>query len=283
MNAKTSKSPGLGAQLSLAGKRLHAWWEGYAFDEAAARAAAGVDPRSVEETVAEAVWGEGRRGPGSPAWTMALARMLSLPLRANVLIFGADAGAPLDDLKHGTRWKVRGFTRAANVVHAGLHPYDKAMQRMNKASAAGALSFFELHRDASPSAFATIAAELLLPGAKAVFVDFAVARKRLRLRSCFPSSKDGAPKTEEEYVSALSEAGFSLADAHDETTTYANLIMQGWAGWRRAHEALKNIEDSRLRADMMRALAAHAHLWAERCDALKAGHLRVISMRATRN
>jgi len=283
MSEQLARQPGLRAQLALAGKRIHAWWEGYAFDDAAARAAAGVDPRSVDEIVAEAIWGDKRREPGAPAWTMRLARMLSLPLRANVIVFGAGAGAPLDDLRHGTRWKVRGFTRAAHVAHNALHPYDKAMQRMNKASAAGALSFFEMHRDANPSSFAGIAAELLLPGAKAVFIDYAAARRRLRLRSCFPTAKDGAPKTEDEYLNALRDAGFSIVDTQDETTAFAGLITQGWAGWRRVHEAMKNIESQRLRAEMMRALAAHAELWAERCDALKSGHLCVLFTRATRN
>ncbi len=288
MTAGAAKLSGLRAKLAFAGRKFHAWWEGYNFDETAERAAvaaqfAGGDARPPDQIVAEAIWGEGRLEPGAPIWTMRLARMLALPVRANVIVFGAGAGAPLNDLKHGTRWKVSGLTRAKHVAGGALRSYNMAGPRVNKAGAAGALSFFELHRDALPAAFVGLAADLLLPGAKAAFVDFAVARRGARLRSCFPSTQHGAPKTESEYADTLRENGFAVADIIDETPAFMSLIVEGWAGWRSAYAAIADIDDARLRADLMRALAAHAGLWAERFDALKSGQLRVVCFRATRN
>lgn len=290
MTAKAENISGFQAKLAFTRRKLHAWWEGYAFDEAVERAAinaqfpqaGGAHGRSMEEIVAEAIWGEGRLEPGAPVWTMRFARMLALPVRANVILFGAGSGAPLNDLKHGTRWKVSAFTRHASVARGELQLFDTAFKRLHKANAAGALSFFELHRESDPAAFARIASELLVPGAKAAFIDFTVVRKGVRLRSCFPSSKLGAPRTEKEFIKALDVAGFAVADISDETPSFMPLVAHGWAGWREAYAAIKNLENPRLRADLLRAMSAHAHLWAERFDAMKSGQLQVTCFQATR-
>lgn len=285
----TAPLPGLQAKLAYAGRKFHAWWEGYAFDEAVERAALrtkyspiGADPQDVEEWIAAAIWGGGRLEPGGPAWTLRFARLLSLPTRARVILFGAGAGGPLRDLKKGARWRVTGFTRAKHAAQKDLRSYDAALQRLDKAAAAGAISFFDLHRDASPGAFANFAATLLAPRARAVFVDYAVARKGVRLRSCFPARKHGAPKAEAEYREAIKNAGFSVDDVSDETAAFLPLIAQGWAQWRRAYDQVNRMPDARQRAAMMRALADQARLWADRFEAMKSGQLRVICLRATK-
>lgn len=291
MASVASELPGFQAKLAFTRRKFHAWWEGYAFDAAAERAAilarfpgaADLGARPVDEIVPEIIWGEGRQEPGAPVWTMRFARMLSLPVRAHVIVFGAGGGAPLNDLKHGTRWKVSGLTRYDNYSHGELRSYDNALQKLHKASTAGALSFFELHRDPDPVAFTRLAAELLLPGAKAVFVDFTVARKGARLRSCFPAFKYGAPRNHGEYETILRDGGFTMTDYGDETGFFMPLIAEGWAGWRQAYEAISNIENMRIRVDLMRGLAAHAHLWAERFDALRSGQLQVTRFQVTRN
>ena len=63
MTASAAKLPGLRAKLAFAGRKFHAWWEGYAFDEAAERAAlqskfAIGGANAPEEIIAEAIWGE---------------------------------------------------------------------------------------------------------------------------------------------------------------------------------------------------------------------------------
>jgi len=288
MTATQPKLPTMGARLALAGRRFHAWWEGYAFDEAAERAALqaqlpiGGAGRPVQEIVREAVWGAGRCAPGSAAYTMRYGRMLGLPLKANVLVFGADAGGPLEDLDHGTRWKVKGFTHLKSAARGDLNFYGDAMGRMNKSEADGAISLFQLSSDANPSAFAEFAAEFLTPGAKAVFADFAIVRKGARLSKCFPTTRGAMPKTESEYRDALRSAGFVVEEAGDDTAAFLPLITEAWAGWRRAHDAIQSIEDENLRIEMTRAFAEEAGLWAERFEALKSGQLRVLFLRCAR-
>ena len=264
MASAATELPGLRAKFAFTQRKFHAWWEGFAFDGAAERAAitarfagaADLGARPTDEIIAEVIWGDGRLEPGAPVWTMRFARMLSLPVRANVIVFGAGGGAPLNDLKHGTRWKVSGLTRYENYTQGDLRSYDVALQKLHKASTAGAISFFEIHRDPDPIAYTRLVSELLLPGAKAVFVDFSVARKGARLRSCFPTMKYGTPRTHVEFESILRDGGFTITDYSDETGAFMPLIAKGWAGWRAAYDAISNIENMRMRADLMRALAA---------------------------
>lgn len=279
----------LRAQLTFTARKFHAWWEGYAFDADAEHAALQAylattfnDPRNSDEVIAEAIWGKGRLEPGEPAWTMRFARLLSLPVRANVVIFGAGAGAPLDDLKHGTRWKTTGFTRSTNYSDKRLRQYEDALQRLQKGAAGGALSFFELHRDANPEAVTALCAEMVTPGAKVTFIDFVGARRGVRLRSCFPATPKGAIRTEQQYEDLFREAGFTLADKADESASFMALIEKGWAGWRRAYRAITTMDDARKRAEYANALAQNAHLWAERYDALKSGQLKVVCFRVYR-
>jgi hypothetical protein len=290
MTATAAKLPSMRAKLAFAARRFHAWWEGYAFDEAAELAAlqamfpmaGSPSGRPVEDIVAEAIWGQGRLEPGAPVWTMRYARMLGLPVKAQVIVFGAGMGGPLGDLENGTRWKAQGFTHAKAAERVNLYRYDAAMGRMHKANAQGAISFFQLSQDANPAAFSEFAAELLLPGAKAIFTDYAVVRKGARLPRCFPAISGGSPKTETEYRDALRTAGLIVDEAGDDTQAFLPLIEHGWAGWRRAYEAITHVEDMALRAKMLRAMSVHARLWAERYEALKSGQLRVMFFRASR-
>lgn len=288
MAATNAKLPTMGARLAFAGRRFHAWWEGYAFDEAAERArlqanlpiGGGASGRPAHEIVAEAIWGAGRLAPGSPAYTMRYGRMLSLPVKARVVVFGAGAGGPLEDLDHGTRWKVTGFTHSSAATGGNLKPFGEALGRINKSGADGAISFFQLTSDANPLVFAEFAAEFLETGAKAVFADFAVVRKGARLPKCFPAG--AMPKTESEYRDALRAAGFVIEEAGDDTAAFLPLVAQAWSSWRRAYDAIGAIEDHALRAALLRSMSQQAKLWAERFEALKSGQLRVIFMRCTR-
>ncbi len=289
MTATTAKLPGTGARLALASRRFYAWWEGYAFDEAAERAAlqarlpiGGASGRPAREIVAEAIWGAGRLEPGSPTYTMRYARMLGLPVKSSVVIFGAGAGGPLRDLDHGTRWKAKGFTQSSSAVAKNLTPYGEAMGRINKSCADGAISFFQLNGDTNPVVFAEFAAELLDVGAKAVFADFAVVRKGARLPKCFSAGAGTMPKTESEYREILRAAGFVVEEAGDDTPAFLPIIAEAWSNWRRIYDAIGNIDDADLRAEMLRAMAEHARLWAERYEALKSGQLRILFMRCAR-
>lgn len=277
-------------RLSLESRRFNAWWEGYAFDAAAARASLAEDAIAArapsgppELELGLAIWGEGRLEPGDAAWTMRHARTLGAPLKARIVVLGAGLGGPLRDLKHGTRWKLSGFSRIAEPIKAlDIIPYEAALSRINRAAADGGLSFFELHRDQDPAMMALFAAELVKPNAPFAFVDFTVARRGARLKSCFVDPWGGAPRQGDQFADLIEKAGFRINDATDETRAFLPLISRGWSRWRLAYERARDFPDRRARADYMRLLAQYAHLWAERFDAIKAGQLQVTRVLARR-
>ncbi len=285
--AEPLRTSGVHGRLQFAARRFHAWWEGYAFDAAlesadiAERLGEEKTPENLEQAIAELIWGAGRHEPGDPAWTMRHARTLGLPTKARVIVLGAGGGAPLRDLKAATRWKVFGLARVATRAHGfNVRTYDAALTRPEKTVADGAISFFELHRDADPAAYARFAGELLRPSAAISFVDYTMARKGARLKGCFPETAPGAPRVAADTIRMLKEAGFAVSDTVDETRLFTPLIVKGWAQWKRAYEAASAAGASRQRGEMLRFLSGYAHLWAERLDALKAGHLQVTRLQA---
>ena len=278
-------------RLALAGRRFNAWWEGYAFDEAAEKAyirslqAASQEARGLplHHDIAQSIWGEGRIDPGDAAWTMRHARILGADLKASVVVLGAGAGGPIRDLKNGARWKLTGYARIPEPIKAlDVSPYEAALQRINRAAAGAGLCFFELHRDADPAMIAMFAAELVRPNAPFVFVDFTVARKGARLKSCFADPWDGAPRPADQVAEMLDGAGFRVGDRNDETRAFLPLVRRGWARWRTAYGRALETPKSDQRAARLRALGAYAHLWAERFDAMKTGQLLVTRFQARR-
>ncbi|MEZ5922208.1 MAG: hypothetical protein R3C60_12780 [Parvularculaceae bacterium] len=276
------------AELALAARRFNAWWEGYAFDPKSERAALveeiqseTLGLRSPEIDVAMSIWGEGRLDPGDPAWTMRHARSLGAPLKSDVVILGAAAGAPMRDLKNGTRWKLSGYSRLNEKVKGlDLLPYEAALSRINRASADAGLCFFELHRDADPAMIALFAAELVKPNAPFAFADFAAARKGARLRSCFAEPWGGSVKHADQLGELIENSGFRVVDIVDETRAFLPLVSRGWSRWRSAYMRAKQFRDPRQRAHYAATLSRYAHLWAERFDAIKAGQLQVVRIQA---
>ncbi len=278
-------------RVQFESRRFNAWWEGYAFDaskeHAAIAASAGEPARAsmgpFDQEIATAIWGEGRLDPGDPAWTMRHARTLGLSLKSDVVILGAGLGGPVRDLKNGTRWKLSGYARVKERIKGhDIIPYEAALTRINRASADGGLCFFELHRDLDPAMIGLFAAELVKPNAPFAFVDFTVARKGARLKSCFADPWGGSPRSSDQMAEMLEKSGFRITDVVDETRAFLPLVARGWSRWRDAYARALILSDKRERADYLRLLASFAHLWAERFDAIKAGQLQVMRFQARR-
>ena len=277
-------------RLKFESRRFNAWWEGYAFDDRAERAtiaaeadAARAPEGPFEQDIAQSIWGEGRLDPGDPAWSMRHARTLGVALKAEIVILGAGAGAPVKDLKHGTRWRLSGYSRIPSKIKGlDVIPYEAALTRINRASADGGLCFFELHRDQDPAMIALFAAELVKPNAPVAFVDFTTARRGARLKSCFVEPWGGSPRQADQFAELLEKSGFRVNDTVDETRAFLPLVSRGWAHWRSAYSRALEFSDRRLRADYLHLLAQYAHLWAERFDAIKAGQLQVTRILARR-
>lgn len=277
-------------RLQFESRRFNAWWEGYAFDAAAERAAIAAQADrpdapdgAFEHDIAKSIWGEGRLDPGDPAWTMRHARTLGVALKAEVVILGAGAGAPVKDLKVGTRWKLSGYSRIPSKIKGlDVIPYEAALSRINRASADGGISFFELHRDQDPAMIALFAAELVKPNAPVAFVDFTVARRGARLKSCFADPWGGSPRQADQFAELLEKSGFRIVDTVDETRAFLPLVTRGWSHWKSAYARALEFSDKRARAQYLHLLAGYAHLWAERFDAIKAGQLQVTRILARR-
>ena len=288
MASTATELGGLRARLDYTGRQFHAWWEGYAFDRDAERAAVAAKHAGVfvdlpaNEVLTGAIWGEARAEPGSPSWTLRFAQLLSLPLKAQVTVFGSSAGALLDDLSNGTRWKMMGFSRGASRKRRNLHTYDDALNQISARPAQGGLCFFELGMEKNPAAFAALCAQAVVPGATVVFIEYVAVRRGVRLRGCFPDRPNYGVRNDTEFEKMLREAGFSIADTRDETSGFMGQITAGWAGWRSAYDAIRGLEDGVRRAELMHELAREAKLWAERFDAMKSGQLRVVAFRAIR-
>ena len=283
----------LRTDLALAGRRFHAWWEGYAFDAEMERNRIArshglntvINSKNyrAEDEIAQGIWGPGRLEPGSAVWTMRFARGLGVSTRAQIVVLGAGAGGPLRDLKKATRWKISGYSNFAGEARGvDLSSYEQVMSRINKASAEGGLCFFELHRDPDPKAFAAFAAELIVAGGPMTFVDFTAVRKGRGLKSCFSSPWNGAPKLAGDMAGVLDSAGFRVVDTSDESRVFTPLIAQGWARWKHAYDEAKSITDPAIRAEHLNMLSRYAHLWAERLDALRAGQLQVTRFQTRR-
>ncbi len=278
--------PGLQPKIAYAGRRFHAWWEGYGFDPTFERtelllhhSRQGLPLNSITDQadmVSEAIWGYGRIEPGSPAWSMHLARSLMINTNARVGVFGAGRGAPLRDLKKGTRWRLSGFGRHAKSLRSlPYKDYNLARQRMNKPVFDGGMMLFELHRESEPENMLRLMYEMLLPGAKATIVDFSIVRKGVRLKSAFEAPWQGVPQQAAFYEAGARNVGFEVTGQVDDTQMFIPLITRGFAGWRSAWQILENISDNRQRAALLRLMSDHAAVWAERYDAMRSGQLIV--------
>ncbi len=277
--------PGITPKLSYVGRRFYAWWEGYGFDPALERRVVLLKPGAAKslstmtdraDFVAESVWGPGRTMPGSPAWTLHLARSLMIDSKAKVGLFGAERGAVLRDLSAGTKWSISGFTRNISKVRNGnIQDYTKVRQRIGKPVFDGAIMLFELHHEVEPAQLMRLLAEKMKPGAKAVIVDFTCLRKNVRLKSAFAAPWQGTLRQAAEYENLIEGAGLLVVSTMDETSQYLPLVARGWAGWRYAWQILSDVGDNRQRATLLGLMGNYAALWAERHDAMRSGHLQV--------
>lgn len=276
---------GLGAKLAYARKRAYAWWEGVRFDPMLERRAVLLRPRQAcdlsilterADFVAQVIWGPGRLAPGSPAWSMHLARTLMLEEKAKLGIFGAERGRAVRDLLEGTRWQVRGLARKNHRAYGiSVEDYGRVSRRLNRPTLNGAMMLFDLHNDPEPSSTLKLMSEMMVPGAKAAVVEFTTARRNFRLKSAFAAPWDGVLRQPAEYERALGDVGLKVVSTVDDTNDYIPLIARGWSGWRYAWQILSDVPDRRQCAALQQLMKDHAAIWAERHDALRAGQMQV--------
>lgn len=277
------ENTGLREELALANRRFNAWWEGFEFSEEHERARLrremgfGLNSQGEATTIiAASLWGDGRIDPGTPAWMMRHARVLGLPLKADVALLGSGTGAPVKDLRSGTKWKIEAYSHHPSSIRgAKTISYQKAASRLHRGTVDGGICLFDLHRERDPAALALFAAELAKPNAPFAFVDFTSNRRGLRLGGCFSDPLPGTPQSARQYADILKTAGFRAIEATDESKVFVPLVADGWAKWRDAYRLSSALATTEERARYLNSFSKIAHIWAERFDALRAGHLQV--------
>jgi len=281
--------PDMRARLTYAGRRIHAWWEGYDFDVFYERADIALhhhelSKKSISEKeradiVAESVWGPGRLAPGSPTWSMHLSRQLKIKDKTEFAIFGAERGAVVHDLKDVTNWKLTGFSHSS-VSHNILRvmDYEQGRKQFLKSCFYRGLSLFELHKEKDPGGHLRFIHDVMEPGGRALIIDFSTARKNARLSSAFSGAWEGAPQHIEDYLALMRRVGFEIVSIGDETENFLPLISRGWSGWRQGWDLLQSFHEHRQRALLLNSMRSHAELWAERFEAINASQLLVSSI-----
>ena len=169
-----------------------------------------------------------------------------------------------------------GYTRrACPVSGVKLIDYSHLRKRNGRATMDGGMILFEAHRESDITLPFRLMADLLVPGAKAVAVDFTVPRREIRLKAAFANPWHGVAQPTEVLRNAAQSAGLDVVSEVNDTPTFLPLISRGWAGWRSAWQILNGVADNRQRAGLITLLGVHANLWAERLEAMQAGYLQV--------
>ncbi|MEL6370910.1 MAG: hypothetical protein AAFR03_09340 [Pseudomonadota bacterium] len=280
-------------EVMFAAQRFNAWWEGYAFDPDTTRQAISkrmsfasvpvANSAPPREIINSTIWGGGREDPGDASWSLKCARTLGLPLKATVAVLGAGGGAPLADLKAGSRWKLHGFAATrAGQGRFKVTDYQSAMSNFNRAICDGGICFFDLHKERDPTALALFAAELSKPNAPFCFIDFTTYRQWARFERCFDHPLSGTVVTADRLTRTLEGVGFRVTDTTDETRAFLPLVSEGWGRWRKAYDYVDTLTNTKQQAEYLHALSRMARLWAERFEALKSGQLRVTRIQARR-
>ena len=144
------------------------------------------------------------------------------------------------------------------------------------------MCFFDLHREGDPKKLLTFISAALKPNAPIAFIDFVSSRTNARLRTGFEEPLSGSVRGMDQIGAMLEQADFRLSETDDETRIFRSLVSRGFARWRDAYQVALMQSASRSRAEFALTLSRIAHCWAERNDAMQAGHLQVIRIIARR-
>ena len=267
--------PDLRARMTYAGRRFHAWWEGFAFDAHFERADIVlnhakiadilVDESATASVISELVWGAGHCEPGGPSWSMALARTLPPAAKdKKTLILGANAAIIRHDLRAV-------FSGPIDIAELGVYNLSSAYAEYYDRG----LCVFPFYRDEDVAAASAALAGVMASRGRVSLVDFTIAHERTSIPAAFVKPWGGAPSYTGLFGDYLRAADFIIDQTVDETERFMPLIAHGWAGWRHAWQLLRGVSNDHHRAALTAALETYASMWAERYEALRTGQLRV--------
>ncbi len=293
--------------------KFAAWWEGVDYappppallDEEGQAEEAGENPfQDVSDVLvamafAQGLWGEGYLGPGNAAHHTDLIKNLSLTNEKNLGVLGSGlAGAARDIVRETDVWITGYDSRDIAVEESNkqcmvngmakkitISAYDPETIELPEDKFNSIVSFEEfLFVQNKPRLIEQAAASLKHTGSLLV-TDYVTLKGDLdkeKAASLFPRLwGDANLWSAEQYKAAIEEAGLNSRVSEDVTARYAAMIEQGWAGWRRLLNTLKNKDlSSAQEAAVMRMVGNQAALWANRLEAMNEGEIGVYRLLA---
>ncbi|MFZ2029766.1 MAG: hypothetical protein WAU68_05630 [Vitreimonas sp.] len=287
-------------KVALARARFHAWWEGDAFDEAAAQAAidaaANDKPqpapeRSTEDelfdalpfdmpprlTALAAIWSEGRVRPGDDASEKLEPARLGIAPEGVLAVLSPGLEAPLVALAGAHAGKIEayewrdetfaalkhGLAKAKLDERIGLARIDLEAHVFPHAFYDGLISIDDFAYCGHPPFLALQIIKTLKPGAAAV-VECYVGLKCAEFPTAFASAfSEPQIRAHGDLLQAFSDAGLVLESDEDLTEEFLGLAR---GGFKRLGDVLTN--NAKLDVAAMRELAWEAEAWRMRMKLL---------------
>lgn len=294
VNLKTLLDPD---RLARARARLHAWWEGEAYDPAAvpgaAKADTAADSTATDDDTAaldprllalQTLWGPDRVMPGDPVEEATVPGVIAAPSSGTLAVLGPGLAGPVCAVAQSHQgeiaireWRddcrealLAGLRSASLTARARPLPFDLETFAAPAAAWDGVWSVDDFTYAPTPGRFALQVIKGLKPGARgwieaycaedpaSVAGGFATAFAEPHLRAPFDVSQ------------ALAGAGFDIEDESDRTELHAGLAREGF---RRLEQALTEAAAQELAPGVAREIAWEAEAWTHRIAALSDGRL----------
>lgn len=278
-------------KVALARARFHAWWEGEAFDEAAAQAAIDVtanddakEPGDADEelfdaapfdmparlTALGALWGDGRVRPGDAVSEALEPSRVGIAPEGVLAVLGVGLEAPLAAIAGAHPGKIEAFEWREETFDALKHGVAKAklderigLARIDLEAHVFPLAFYDglISIDdfaycGHPPHLALQVVKTLKPGAAAV-IECYVGLKCAEYPTAFASAfAEPQIRAHGDLLQIFSDAGLALQSDEDLTEGFLELAR---AGFKRLGERLTNA--AKLDVATVQELAWEAEAW----------------------
>lgn len=294
--------------LALAQARFRAWWDGVAFDEAAALAA--LEAAAAASPVAEGadlfgedaytypprlealqlIWGRGRLLPGSDQADSDLLALLTVPADGTLAVLGPGADHPVRAFAASHPGPLAIFEWREEATEALRQTLGKdgldarcAISAMDVETVLlpaqgfdGIVSLDEFSVCASPSRLATQITKALRPGAEAVIEAYVGTPPQGEIAAAFAAAFcEPQIRPILDLERCFDDAGLFVLDASDQTQAHLDLAIDGF---RRLEGQISKLTeagdaDPLRTAAIMRELAWETDAWRVRIKLLHRGHL----------
>jgi hypothetical protein len=281
-------------KMALARARLHAWWEGEAFDPASVASADAVDvappafqdipepPAEPRLKALEILWGEGRLGPGADHDDRLQPARIGLPATGTLAVFGAGLEGPIvaaaeahpgEFIAYEWREEAQAhlaFRLGRSVIAGRAKPQNMDLDLFSAPAETwdGAWSLDEFSFAPNPSRLAMQLFKGLKPAGVAVLETYIVDGRGPAAGAFASAFAEPQLMNFEALTSVITAAGFGVEEQEDLTAAHLDAVKEGF---RRLEQALSSAQA--LGPGVAREIAWEAESWAHRMAAMNAGRL----------